>query len=85
VFTKNRRRLLEAWRRPAVLRWGGSASGWIGAAKRRAFHRRWHADRSRGQSQGFRRKDRPPQSSPPDDPGNPTVDFHGEKRANATH
>jgi hypothetical protein len=22
---------------------------------------------------------------PPDDPGNPTVDFHGEKRANATH
>jgi transposase len=23
--------------------------------------------------------------SPPDDPGNPTVDFHGEKRSNATH
>ena len=22
---------------------------------------------------------------PPDDPGNPTVDFHGEKRTNATH
>jgi transposase len=22
---------------------------------------------------------------PPDDPGNPTVDFHGERRANATH
>lgn len=22
---------------------------------------------------------------PPDDPGNPTVDFHGEKRSNATH
>ncbi|MBN2085612.1 MAG: transposase [Anaerolineales bacterium] len=22
---------------------------------------------------------------PPDDPGNPTVDFHGEKRANDTH
>jgi transposase len=24
-------------------------------------------------------------SVPPDDPGNPTVDFHGEKRSNATH
>jgi transposase len=23
--------------------------------------------------------------SPPDDPGNPTVNFHGEKRSNATH
>jgi transposase len=23
--------------------------------------------------------------TPPDDPGNPTVDFHGEKRSNATH
>ncbi len=32
----------------------------------------------------FRRKDEknPP---PPDDPGNPTVDFHGEKRSNQTH
>lgn len=25
------------------------------------------------------------ESSPPDDPGNPTVDFHGEKRTNQTH
>src|SRR5487761_887268 len=24
-------------------------------------------------------------SSPPDDPGNPTVNFHGEKRSNGTH
>lgn len=24
-------------------------------------------------------------SPPPDDPGNPTVDFHGERRTNATH
>ena len=23
--------------------------------------------------------------TPPDDPGNPTVDFHGEKRSNETH
>lgn len=30
-----------------------------------------------------RRKDEPP--APPDDPGNPTVDFHGERRSNTTH
>lgn len=33
----------------------------------------------------FRRKDEPGKSSGDDDPGNPTVDFHGEKRSNATH
>jgi len=32
----------------------------------------------------FRRKDASP-SEPPDDPGNPSVDFHGERRHNATH
>lgn len=26
-----------------------------------------------------------PPPAPPDDPGNPSVDFHGEKRSNATH
>jgi hypothetical protein len=31
----------------------------------------------------FRRKDQP--APPPDDPGNPTVDFRGETRSNATH
>jgi len=31
----------------------------------------------------FKRKDETP--APPDDPGNPTVNFHGERRSNATH
>jgi len=31
----------------------------------------------------FKRKDAPPAS--PDDPGNPTVNFHGERRRNTTH
>ena len=31
----------------------------------------------------FRRKDEP--APPPDDPGNPTVNFHGERRSNETH
>ncbi len=32
----------------------------------------------------FQRKDQVP-AEPPDDPGNPTVNFHGEKRSNDTH
>lgn len=32
----------------------------------------------------FRSKEESPQT-PPDDPGNPTVDFHGERRSNDTH
>jgi transposase len=32
----------------------------------------------------FQRKDAPP-AEPPDDPGNPTVNFHGETRKNDTH
>jgi len=34
----------------------------------------------------FRKKDeKPSDRPPPDDPGNPTVDFHNEKRSNETH
>lgn len=34
----------------------------------------------------FRKKDeKPEERPPPDDPGNPTVNFHGEKRSNETH
>jgi len=33
----------------------------------------------------FKRRDGRDDQTPPDDPGNPTVDFHGEKRSNATH
>jgi transposase len=33
----------------------------------------------------FRPKDEPPSAEPPDDPGNPSVNFHGQRRSNATH
>jgi IS5 family transposase len=33
----------------------------------------------------FKRKDGTDGQTPPDDPGNPTVNFHGEKRSNDTH
>lgn len=29
--------------------------------------------------------EKPSDRTPPDDPGNPSVDFHGERRQNATH
>lgn len=32
----------------------------------------------------FQRKDQK-KGTPPDDPGNPTMDFHGERRSNDTH
>jgi transposase len=31
------------------------------------------------------KKEKPSDRDPPDDPGNPTIDFRGEKRSNATH
>jgi transposase len=33
----------------------------------------------------FKAKGTPPPNEPPDDPGNPTVNFRGEKRSNAAH
>ena len=33
----------------------------------------------------FKKKDAPPTAPPADDAGNPSVDFHGEQRSNATH
>src|SRR5260370_32128838 len=33
----------------------------------------------------FKRKDGGGGEQPPDDPGNPTIDFHGEQRRNDTH
>jgi hypothetical protein len=32
----------------------------------------------------FKRNDSAPPSPPPDDPGNPSIDFRGERRTNAT-
>jgi IS5 family transposase len=39
---------------------------------------------ARASLKSFRRNDGKP-TEPPDDPGNPTVNFHGERRSNATH
>ena len=43
---------------------------------------RWSRPGRRSRASSARTRDR---AQPPDDPGNPTVNFHGERRSNATH
>jgi transposase len=84
VFTKNRERLLV----------GEVAQGFFNAVLEQAdaqgllsnehftvdgtLLEAWAGPKS------FQRKGDHPQT-PPDDPGNPSIDFHGERRTNATH
>jgi transposase len=84
VFTKNRERLLA----------GGVASALfaevLAQARSRALLSREHFTvdgtliEAWAGHKSFKRKDGSDQQ-PPDDPGNPTVNFHGERRSNATH
>ncbi len=83
VFTKNRERLLE----------GDIAASFFDEVVEQARGRRLLSDEHftvdgtlmeawAGQK-SFRRKEHA--ACPPDDPGNPTVNFHGERRSNPTH
>lgn len=83
VFTKNRQRLLDGDIAMAFL------ERVVDQARRRGLLSGEHftVDGTLLEAwaglKSFRRKgDRP---RPPDDPGNPTVNFHGEKRSNDTH
>src|SRR5262249_20623508 len=71
-------------RSTGVLAAGGQSSAGAGPDVGRAFPGRWHAGGSLGGSKSFQPKDQK-QSPPPDDRGNPTVNFHGERRSNDTH
>src|SRR5215510_1797726 len=83
VFTKNRERLLR----------GDIAEAFfqrvleLARAERLLSDEHFSVDGTliqawAGQKSFVRKGTMPP---PPDDPGNPTVNFHGEKRSNATH
>src|ERR1044071_1771655 len=83
VFTKNRDRLLE----------GDVAREFLSEVVRQAEAKKLTSDEHftvdgtlieawAGQK-SFQRKGQ--KAGPPDDPGNPTVDFHGETRSNQTH
>jgi len=83
VFTKNRERLLR----------GDIARAFFERVRAQAEQRGLLSDEhftvdgtlidAWASLKSFTRKDAP--APPPDDPGNPTVNFHGERRSNATH
>jgi transposase len=84
VFTKNRERLLE----------GDIARAFFDKVRELAETRRLMSNEhftvdgtliEAWAGQKTFKKKGSSSSKPPDDPGNPTVDFHGEKRSNATH
>ena len=86
VFTKNRDRLLE----------GEIAKAFFTRVLDQARKHHFLSDEhftvdgtlieAWASQKSFRRQGEPPPgAAPPDDPGNPTVNFHGEKRSNATH
>ncbi len=84
VFTKNRDRLLE----------GDGAAAFFAQVLAQARSKKLLSDdhftvdgtliEAWAGNKSFKRKDSP-HEPPPDDPGNPDVDFHGENRKNDTH
>jgi transposase len=84
VFTKNRQRLLE----------GDIARAFFDRVVAQARQRALLSDEhftvdgtlieAWASLKSFKPTGTPP-TPPPDDPGNPTVNFHGERRSNATH
>jgi transposase len=84
TFTKNRDRLLE----------GDIAQEFFAAITEQARERGLLSDEhftvdgtqleAWASLKSFKRRDAPP-TEPPDNPGNPTVNFRGETRSNATH
>jgi IS5 family transposase len=83
VFTKNRQRLLDSEVATAFL------ERVVEQARRRGLLSGEHFTvdgtllEAWASLKSFKRKDAV--APPPDDPGNPTVDFHGERRSNETH
>lgn len=85
VFTKNRDRLLA----------GEVAEGFFAAVLGQARERGLLSDEhftvdgtlieAWAGHKSFKRKDQADSKTPPEDPGNPGVDFHGERRSNDTH
>lgn len=84
-FSKNRWRLLEHEVGRAFLK------RTVGVAKERGLLSDEHFTvdgtliEAWASLKSFRPRDGDGDQKPPDDPGNPTVDFHGERRSNATH
>ena len=83
VFTKNRQRLLEGDVATAFLERVVAQAEARGLLSGEHFTVDGTLIEAWASLKSFKRRDAP--AGPPDDPGNPTVDFHGERRRNATH
>jgi len=85
VFTKNRERLLAAGIANTLF------AEVLAQARSRALLSSEHFTvdgtliEAWAGHKSFKRKDGSDRQQPPDDPRNPTVDFHGERRSNDTH
>ena len=83
VFTKNRNRLLEGDVAREFLREVVALAQAHGLTSDEHFTVDGTLVEAWASLKSFQRKD--DQKRPPDDPGNPTVNFHGESRSNETH
>src|ERR1700728_3104584 len=84
TFTKNRDRLLEAVVAKEFLAQVVERARAAGLISDEHFTVDGTLLEAWASLKSFRPKDKE-KTTPPDDPGNPTVDFHGEKRSNQTH
>jgi transposase len=85
VFTKNRQRLLEHEVGQQVFDWVVGAAHARGLLSDEHFTVDGTLIEAAASLKSFKPRDGEPPKSTDDDPGNPSVDFHGEKRSNATH
>ena len=83
TFTKNRDRLLEAQAAEEFLAQVVERARSQGLTSDEHFTVDGTLLEAWAGSKSFQRKNR--KTPPPDDPGNPTVNFHGENRSNETH
>jgi transposase len=83
TFTKNRDRLLEAAVAKEFLAQVVERARTAGLVSDEHFTVDGTLLEAWASLKSFQLKDK--QDAPPEDPGNPTVDFHGQKRSNETH
>jgi transposase len=85
TFTKNRQRLLEHWVGQALFDEVVAEAHERGLLSDEHFSVDGTLIQAAASLKSFRRRDREAPPNTEDDPGNPSVDFHGERRSNVTH
>jgi transposase len=85
VFTKNRQRLLEADVAQMFLKAVLEEAQTMKLLSNEHFTVDGTLIKAWAGQKSFRKKDGDEKTPPPDDPGNPTINFRGEKRTNQTH